>query len=125
MKYREDENLNKALEYIEGTYGQHYVGVDPEETQILDLLHSLGIAEAFCQGNAVKYASRFGRKSEAGSDEAEKDLLKTIHYSLLLMHFSRLNRSEVESEYADVEAVGSNTEDEPSRGLYTFFEQNE
>lgn len=133
MKYEEDENLKKALEYIAGTYGQHYVGVDPEETQILDLLHSLGIAEQFCQGNAVKYASRFGRKSPAGSKEAEKDLLKAIHYCLLLLHFSSKSKdeSDQDSEAEELSRTLTRTtwEDLCQRarepGLYTFYEQKE
>jgi hypothetical protein len=136
MKYREDENLKKALEYVAGTYGQHYVGVDPEETQILDLLHSLGIAEQFCQGNAVKYASRFGRKTPAGSKEAEKDLLKAIHYCLLLLHFSSGSKGESEELSPEAEDVVYNviarnpdklktSDKKEGYRLYSFYEQNE
>ena len=88
MKYREDENMQKALEYVKSTYGQHYVGNDPDETQILDLLRSGGLVSAFCQSNAMKYSARFGKKSPAGSPEARKDLYKAIHYCLLLLHFT-------------------------------------
>lgn len=87
-KYDEDLNLKKVLEYIELTYGQHYVG--REGTQIQDLLNAIGISENFCQGNAVKYISRYGRKN----GKNEQDLLKAMHYILLLMHFSEKNNGE-------------------------------
>ena len=89
MKYDEIENVKEVIGYIESTYNQHYVGIDTDGTQVLDLLHSIGIAETFCQANAIKYATRFGRKN--GKDK--KDLLKAIHYILLLMYFSENNNN--------------------------------
>jgi len=89
-KYDEINNLKEVEEYIEKTYSQHYVGVDDNGTQIQDLLNSIGVAEHFCQGNAMKYIARYGRKK----GKNKLDLLKAMHYILLLMHFSELNNNE-------------------------------
>ena len=82
MKYNEREALNEIEEYIESTYGEHYVGKN--QFQIQDLLHSIDIAAPFCQANAMKYLSRFGKKK----GHNRLDLLKAIHYTILLMRFS-------------------------------------
>ena len=81
-KYRELEALDEIKDYIESTYGQHYVGKDG--VQIQDLMHSVDIAIPFCQGSAMKYVTRWGKKN--GNNRL--DLLKAIHYCILIMHFS-------------------------------------
>ena len=43
MKYNEKKILKEVGDYIESTYGQHYVG--KHGVQTLDLLHSIGISE--------------------------------------------------------------------------------
>ena len=79
-KYNEDDFLKEISEYIANTYRGHYsVG----NVQTLDLIDSVGDAEAFCRSNVLKYASRYDRKGTA-----RKDILKIIHYGLLLLHFS-------------------------------------
>ena len=83
FKYDEIKNIEKVKQYIESTYNQHYVGEDG--TQIQDLLNSIGIASKFCQGNAMKYVARYGRKN----GKNEMDLMKAIHYILLMIHFSK------------------------------------
>ena len=85
MKYREKDILNEVEAYIHSTYGEHYVG--KEGFQIQDLLNSIGVAEQFCQANAIKYLARFGKKKGM----KPLDLLKAIHYTILLIHFSRSN----------------------------------
>ena len=62
MKYNEDKILKEIKEYIESTYGQHYSS-GKDGIQTLDLLKSIGIKSDFCQANAIKYLSRYGRKS--------------------------------------------------------------
>ena len=55
-KYNEDEILKEISEYISNTYKGHYsVG----NVQTLDLIDSVGDAEAFCRSNVLKYASRY------------------------------------------------------------------
>ena len=82
MKYNEVEALKEIENYIQSTYGEHYVGKN--EFQIQDLLHSIDVAVPFCQGNAMKYLARFGKKKGRN----RLDLLKAAHYIILLMHFS-------------------------------------
>ena len=79
-KYSEDEILKEVSEYVDKTYGAHYsVG----SVQTLDLIESVGDAEAFCRSNILKYASRYDRKGTA-----RKDIIKIIHYAMLLLHFN-------------------------------------
>jgi len=79
-KYSEDEILKEISEYVDKTYGAHYsVG----SVQTLDLIESVGDAEAFCRSNILKYASRYDKKGTA-----RKDIVKIIHYGMLLLHFN-------------------------------------
>lgn len=81
MKYDEDQTLNDALEYIKQTYGQHYVNNDG--VQLMDLFFANPEeGMVFCKTNAIKYLSRFGKKE--GNNK--KDLLKAIHYMVLMYH---------------------------------------
>jgi len=85
MKYREPDTLALVADYISGTYKGHYTNPeDEDDVQTLDLLRSIGTVEHFCQSNIIKYAARFGKKN--GSDRS--DLLKVIHYAILLYYFS-------------------------------------
>ena len=95
-KYKEDESIKALQDYISTTYGGHYTS-DNNNVQTLDLIESVGDAEAFCRSNAIKYLSRYDKKGQA-----KRDILKALHYSLLLYHFSgQLN-------------------DTPTRGYETF-----
>ena len=87
MKYNEKAILKEIENYIESTYGQHYVGKN--EVQIQDLLHSIDIAVPFCQANAIKYLSRYGKKK----GHNRLDLIKAVHYIILLLHFSDEEKS--------------------------------
>ena len=80
MKYNEDKILKEIGDYIKSTYGQHYSS-DQKGFQVLDLLKTLKIGKDFCHANAIKYLCRYGKK--AGRNR--KDLLKAIHYVILLM----------------------------------------
>ena len=80
MKYNEDKILKEIGEYISSTYGQHY-SKGKDGFQVLDLLKTLNIGKDFCHANAIKYLCRYGKK--AGRNR--KDLLKAIHYVILLM----------------------------------------
>jgi len=87
----ENEILKIAEEYIAKTYTLHYTG--KKGTQTLDLIESIGDAEAFCRSNAIKYLSRFGKKD----GKSKSDLLKAIHYCTLLYHFSGLTNESIDS----------------------------
>ena len=81
-KYKEDESIQALKDYISTTYGGHYTS-DNNNVQTLDLIESVGDAESFCRSNAIKYLSRYDKKGQA-----KRDILKALHYSLLLYHFS-------------------------------------
>ena len=80
MKYNEDKILKEIGDYIKSTYGQHYATIK-NGTQVQDLLRDVGIDKDFCQANAIKYIARFGKKNGRN----RKDLLKAVHYIVLLM----------------------------------------
>ena len=88
-KYDEGKILREIEDYLSSTYKGHYVS-DETRIQTLDLIESIGDAEAFCRSNAIKYLTRFGKKD----GKNRKDLLKVIHYTVLLYHFADLPFSE-------------------------------
>ena len=81
-KYKEDESIKALQDYIATTYGGHYTS-EQNNVQTLDLIESVGDAESFCRSNAIKYLSRYDKKGQA-----KRDILKALHYTLLLYHFS-------------------------------------
>ena len=81
-KYKEDDAIKALQDYISTTYNGHYTSKQ-NNVQTLDLIESVGDAEAFCRSNAIKYLSRYDKKGQA-----KRDILKALHYSLLLYHFS-------------------------------------
>ena len=84
-KYHENEILEDIKEYVSSTYNGHYTGTKHEyrNVQTLDLMASRDLASTFCQANILKYGSRYGSKDGRN----KKDLLKVIHYAMLLLHF--------------------------------------
>ena len=84
-KYHEDVILKEIREYLGGTYRSHYASPE-SQTQTLDLIEGIGDAEPFCRSNAIKYLSRFGKKN----GKSKQDILKAIHYCILLYHFAGL-----------------------------------
>ena len=81
-KYDEDAILKELTEYIAGTYKQHY-SAGTDKIQTLDLIDACGDGEAFCRSNILKYASRYDKKGTA-----RRDILKILHYAVLLLHFN-------------------------------------
>jgi hypothetical protein len=84
-KYSEDTILKELNDYIAGTYNQHYSAGD-DKIQTLDLIEACGDGEAFCRSNILKYASRYDKKGTA-----RRDIMKILHYAVLLMHFNDKN----------------------------------
>ena len=84
-KYHEEEILKDIEEYVSRTYQGHYTGTKHEfrKVQTIDLMAARDIAAQFCQANILKYGSRYGSKDGRN----KKDLLKVIHYAMLLLHF--------------------------------------
>ena len=79
-KYNEDVNIAKFVDYINSTYGQHYVG--DGDIQTVDFWQSLGSMETTARDTAIKYLARYGKKEGRNP----KDLLKALHYIILMMY---------------------------------------
>jgi len=80
MKYNEHKIIQEISDYITSTYGEHY-STTKDGFQVQDMLRQLDIDKDFCQANAIKYLCRYGKKD----GKNRKDLLKAIHYIILLM----------------------------------------
>ena len=83
MKFNEAELLDEVREYITSTYEGHYVGKD--KIQTIDVWETLNIEKEACLANILKYTMRYGKKDGYN----KKDLLKIIHYTLMLWHFTQ------------------------------------
>ena len=79
-KYNEEQIIKEIAEYVNNTYDEHY---SEGEVQTLDFIDACGEAPAFCRSNILKYASRYDKKGTP-----RKDILKIIHYAMLLLHFN-------------------------------------
>ena len=88
-KYEEDKGLSDLSDYVASTYNGHYTN-EGSNVQTLDLIHSVGDAESFCRSNAIKYLSRYDKKGQA-----KRDILKAMHYCLLLYYFSGNTNDEI------------------------------
>ena len=83
-KYDEDKTLAELANYIDATYGQHY---SIDKFQATEFIIDGGHGEGFCIGNIMKYAQRYGKKDGRN----RKDLLKILHYAIIMMHVHNLN----------------------------------
>ena len=81
-KYQEDKGIDDLKTYVTSTYKGHYTS-EQNNTQTLDLIQSVGDAESFGRSNAIKYLARYDKKGSA-----KQDILKAMHYCLLLYYFS-------------------------------------
>lgn len=86
-KFNESVLLEELRSYINKTYDEHYgtTGIQPNEF-IVDQGYGVG----FCAGNVLKYINRYGKK--AGYNR--KDILKALHYALILLRVHDLEHSE-------------------------------
>jgi hypothetical protein len=84
-KYNEDKILKEVEDYVTSTYHGHYCGDEDgyADIQTIDLMAAKKLAAGFCQANILKYGSRYGDKDGRN----KRDLLKVIHYAMLLLHF--------------------------------------
>ena len=83
-RYNEDETLEELKSYIDATYGQHY---SRDKFQATEFIIDGGHGEGFCIGNVLKYAQRYGKKDGRN----RKDLLKILHYAIIMLHVHDLN----------------------------------
>jgi hypothetical protein len=79
FKFNENEYLIELSEYVKSTYYQHYA----KGIQVTEFIMSHMNTPDFLRGNVLKYTTRYGRKD--GYNRV--DLLKSMHYLLLLMHY--------------------------------------
>ena len=76
-------NIKKVVvDWILAMFGNVYIWIErhkeyPNDSNIL----GMNIDKDFCQANAIKYLCRYGKKN----GKNRKDLLKAIHYIILLM----------------------------------------
>lgn len=80
-KYNEGETLKDITAYVNKTYSEHY---SQNKFQTTEFVIDSGHGEGFCIGNMLKYTQRYGRKGEP--TEWRKDLLKVIHYAIMMLH---------------------------------------
>ena len=84
-KYNEEEILKELLEYIRGTYKQHY-SCD-EDFQTLDFIEAAHRdGEPFSRDNVIKYNQRYDKKGTP-----QLDIMKMLHYGVLLKFFNDKN----------------------------------
>jgi hypothetical protein len=76
--------LKELKSYIDTTYNQHY---SRDKFQATEFIIDGGHGEGFCIGNVLKYAQRYGKKDGRN----RKDLLKIIHYAIIMLHVHDLN----------------------------------
>lgn len=84
-KYNENQVINEVKDYVDSTYGEHYV--KNEGLQTLDVFIALGNAETTCRDNAIKYLMRYGEKQ----GKNRKDLLKVLHYVILMLGMNKID----------------------------------
>ena len=78
MKFNEDKVLVWVENYIRATYDAHY---SKNKIQTTEFVFDAAHGEGFCIGNIIKYAQRYGKKDGYN----EKDLLKIVHYAIILL----------------------------------------
>jgi len=80
-KFSEDKLIEEFTDYIDSTYAAHY---NTNKIQSMENIIDKGHGTGFCMGNVDKYASRYLNKGTR--DDARKDLMKVLHYTLLQLH---------------------------------------
>lgn len=96
-RYNEDKNIIKFCQYLEKTYGQHYVGNG--DIQTVDFWESLGSLETTARDTAIKYLARYGKKEGRN----EKDLLKAMHYIILMMYAADMEKVKYDDSHQQSE----------------------
>ena len=80
-KFSEDKLIEEFTDYIDSTYASHY---NTNKIQSMENIIDKGHGTGFCMGNVDKYASRYLNKGTR--EDARKDLMKVLHYTLLQLH---------------------------------------
>jgi endonuclease III-like uncharacterized protein len=77
-----------TADYIKSTFSQHYVGKN--DIQTIDVWDNLGIIREAFHADIVKYSNRYGKKESLNP----KDLLKIIHYAMMLYFYDHIRPSQ-------------------------------
>lgn len=85
-KYDEGKILADIEDYLKSTYGEHYTKND-SKIQCFDAWIALGDSGPTFRNTAMKYLWRYGSKG----GKNKKDLLKALHYILLMLHVDHYN----------------------------------
>jgi len=86
FKFDEGEYIDEIHEYVTSTYKEHY---SKGKYQATDVILDSGHGEGFVMGNILKYWKRYGNKE----GKNRKDLLKIIHYAIIMLHVhDRINK---------------------------------
>ena len=84
FKYSEDHILKELTDYISATYNQHYSAGD-DKIQTLDLIDACGDGDVL----PIQHPQVCSRYDKKGT--ARRDIMKILHYAVLLMHFNDKN----------------------------------
>ena len=106
-KYNEDKAIQAIRDYVDSTYGQHYVG--DGDVQTVDFWRSLGSLESTSRDTAIKYLARYGKKG----GKNRKDLLKSMHYIILMMYALDLEENQQPKKTLDEIKEEYKTERQP------------
>lgn len=93
-KYNEEELLRQLKDYVDATYGEHYAD---DEYQGTEIIIDMGDGLGFTRGNVVKYLKRYGKKDGWN----RKDLMKVLHYALILLYIHDREREPSRAAVAD------------------------
>ena len=80
-KYAEDRIISDLKDYIDSTYGEHYMTGD-KSIECFDAWIALGDSTPTFRNTALKYLWRYGKKS--GNNK--KDLMKALHYVMMCLY---------------------------------------
>jgi len=80
-KYKEDQIISDFHDYIDKTYGQHYM-TEEQNIECFDVWLALGDSMPTFRNTAIKYLWRYGKKK--GSNK--QDLMKVLHYTLMMLY---------------------------------------
>jgi len=90
-KFNEIELLKNIETYINETYNGHY---SQNKFQATEFIIDSGHGEGFTLGNVIKYSQRYGKKNGRN----RKDLLKIIHYAIIMLYVHDTYYEEVKDE---------------------------
>lgn len=82
IKYKrnEDKVIASIKQYVDATYDEHYASKSGHD--VIGDWEDCGISKQAFQSNIIKYAKRFGKKQ----GDNPKDIMKIVHYSILLLN---------------------------------------